>query len=227
MSVIHTFPCIQLTDLSSLSSEEGTSPSHRKFSSTSYIMKKKRRTTASKTAKQASLSSRSSHNQQLESKDGERGSAEKKRQHTDIKLLHELSQSEVQNTASSLDMGARGGRDGSIPSICITSQDREGEAQSTPPTTSEPEPSLNQLNRINEEPQSANRQEAILSHSQPQKASSQLNGRQTLNVENGSSIEVAATHGHLFTEEEVQSLQRQIADLQVDLEQLLQYTHVS
>ena len=191
-------------------------------------MKKKRRTTASKTAKQASLSSRSSSNQQ-ENKDGERGSAEKKRQHTDIKLLHELSQSEIQNTASSLDTGARGGQDGSIPSICITSQDGEGEAQSTPPTTSESEPSLNQLNRINEEPQSANRQEAILSHSQP-KASSQLNGGldgQALNIENGSSIGVAATHGHLFTEEEVQSLQRQIADLQVDLEQLLQYTHVS
>ena len=121
MSVIHIFPCIQLTDLSSLSSEEGTSPSHRKFSSTSYIMKKKRRTTASKTSKQASLSSRSSSNQQ-ENKDGECGSAEKKRQHTDIKLLHELSQSEIQNTASSLDTGARGGQDGSIPSICITSQ---------------------------------------------------------------------------------------------------------
>jgi hypothetical protein len=78
----------------------------------------------------------------------------------------------------------------------------------------------------------------VPSHSQPiqSNGSSQLNGsdRQPISLENGSGagirVAIAAStthHGHLFTEEEVQSLQRQIADLQVDLEQLLQYTHVS
>ena len=33
--------------------------------------------------------------------------------------------------------------------------------------------------------------------------------------------------GHLFTEEEVKSLQQQIADMQMDIEQLLQYSQVS
>lgn len=167
---------------------------------------KKKCTTASKTVKQASLSS---HN---ENEDSERG-AEEKEQH--IKLPQESS--ECQNTSSSLDTG--GGR-GTIPSIWVTSQDEEVQ---TTPTTSE---SPNQSNGLNQS--QPNRQETIPSHSQLSQSnrSSQLNGLNR-QVENGSGIGVAATHGHLFTEEEVQSLQRQIADLQVDLEQLLQYTHVS
>ena len=213
---------IQLTDLSSLSSEEGGSPSHRKYSSTSYIMKQKC-TTASKTIKQAPLSSASSsRNDREKNEDRDERGAEKKKQRT--KLQHEpnLSKDPDRNTSSSLDEGA-GGRSGAIPSIRVTSQD--GEAQATLPTLSKPP--NRQSNGVNEVSQS-NRQEAVCSHSQP----SQLNGseRQAINVENGSGASIgvaAATHGHLFTEEEVQSLQRQIADLQVDLEQLLQYTHVS
>ena len=215
---IHTD--FQLTDLSSLSSEEGSSPSHRKFSSTSYIMKKKH-TTASKFVKQASSSS-SSHSRKSEGR--ERGEDKKRR----IKLPHESYQGEDRSTYSSLDTGAGGGR-GVIPSIRVTSQ--EGETQATPPTTTCLSP--NQSNGLNKESQSVNRQQTTPSHSQLRQQSnesSQLNGlnRQVHSGgERGSGSGVTGTHGHLFTEEEVQSLQRQIADLQVDLEQLLQYTHVS
>ena len=213
---------IQLTDLSSLSSEEGGSPSHRKYSSTSYIMKKKH-TTASKTVKQASLSSTSSsHNDREKNEDRCERGAEKKKQR--MKLPQEPNQSKDpdRSTTSSLDAGV-GRRGGAIPSIRVTSQD--GEAQATLSTISEsPNRQSNRLNEVSQ----LNGQEAVPSYSQ----ASQLNGseRGAISVENGSgsSIGVAATtHGHLFTEEEVQSLQRQIADLQVDLEQLLQYTHVS
>ena len=168
---------------------------------------KKKRTTLSKTVKQASLPS---HN---ENEDSERGAKEKEQC---IKQLpHEAS--EDRNTSSSLDMGRERG---TIPSICVTSQD--GEAQATVTTSESP----NQSNKLNQS--QSNGQETMPSHSQLSQSneSSQLNGLNR-QVENGSGIGAAATHGHLFTEEEVQSLQRQIADLQADLEQLLQYTHVS
>lgn len=172
---------------------------------------KKKRTTASKTVKQASLSS---HN---ENEDINEHGAEEREQC--IKLPQEPS--EGQNTSSSL---ATGGGRGTIPSIRVTSQD--GEAQATPTTSESP----NQSNGLNQS--QSNGRETIPSRSQLSQSngSSQLNGsnRQVISVKSGSNTGVvAATHGHLFTEEEVQSLQRQIADLQVDLEQLLQYTHVS
>lgn len=117
--------------------------------------------------------------------------------------------SEDKSTSSSLDTG-RGRR--AIPSIRVTSQDGEVQAASEFP---------NQSNTLNQ----SNGQEATPTHSQLNQSnrSSHLNGsdRRAISVENG------GVRGHLFTEEEVQSLQRQITDLQVDLEQLLQYTHVS
>ena len=160
----------------------------------------KKRPTAPSTVKQAFLSS---HNENEDSKFG----AEREDKH---KLPHESS--EDKSTCSSLDMG---GGQGTIPSIRVTSQDRE--AQATPTASKSPN-LLNQLNR----------QETTPTHSQLNQSngSIQLNG-QAISEENGSSTGAAALRGHLFTEEEVQSLQRQIADLQVDLEQLLQYTHVS
>ena len=191
----------KLTDLSSLSSEEeGSSPSHRKFSSASLITRKKHATKPYRAMKQgrvvgpllSSLNENAATDQQRQP----HGSGENRN---------------ISFSSNKREYGA-------IPSIRVTNQE-SSEDTDTVITSSTSEPT-SQLNRSN----LSHRQENIPVHSQSKRLS-QLNGRAGP-VMNGSTRE-AVRQGRLFTEEEVHSLQKQVTNLQVDLEQLLQYTHVS
>lgn len=163
-----------MTDLSSLSSEGEGSPSHRRYSSTSFILTKQKQGASNSKQTQAPPSS-FSHKTHL--------GVEKKDR---LQPHHSISGSgENQNRLSSLNLGGRG----------------KSSSRNIKHQTKEPNLQVSNLNRSNGS-----------------------SGQDELGLVTGSDTGAA---GHLFTEEEVKCLQQRIADMQIDIDQLLQYTQAS
>ena len=196
----HYIYVLQLSDLSSLSSASETEgvESHRRFSSTSYILKKKGKNSDSKEQTQATAPPLSTQVENM-------SEGEDMSQLSHANFSGVRSADEAQNTLSSLEFGGHG-----MSLLDCHGDNHQAEDNQTGFTTLVPAQSK-ESNRSNGAGKlNGHCGLAAMSHSES-----------TERIRHPRSVQ-AGTKA-----EKPKSLEEQVDDMQVDIEQLLQYTQVS